>query len=250
MGGKLVLGHYKALLVDIGNTQIKYALVNQSSDLGDVNFCQYPDDLISYIQSAEQLLVSSVGHSSLVATLVELCDQSNIACKVVETESKTLGIQCAYKQFETLGVDRWMAILAAREITPLPVAVIDLGTANTCDIVIDNRHIGGWISPGFSVMRESLLSNTQQVFADTRSPEFLKIGETTQDCVSYGCLASQTGFVLMAEQYLSQHYENYAILVTGGGQNSLGLQKNEKISLFPNLVLRGLSRLLESFEAK
>ena len=70
------------------------------------------------------------------------------------------------------------------------------------------------------------------------------IGNTTQDCVNFGCLASQTGFVVMAEQYLSNKYAAYFVLVTGGGQNTLSLQNNKKILFFSNLVLRGLFRLI------
>jgi type III pantothenate kinase len=241
---KSVSDLFKALLVDIGNTQIKYALVNELSDLSDVKSCQHIKDLVAYSSSVKQVVVSSVGHATLVDELEAVCEQAKIPFKKINTEANTLGVQCAYEKFQTLGVDRWLAILAAREITQLPVAVLDLGTANTCDIVVNNNHLGGWISPGFSIMRESLLKNTQQVFADTKMPKMLNIGNTTEDCVSFGCLASQAGFVMMAEQYLSNQYDDFFVLVTGGGQISLDLAKNKKILFFPNLVLRGLFRLI------
>jgi type III pantothenate kinase len=234
----------KSLLIDIGNTQIKYALVDNTSDLINVRYCKHIDELTSYFSLADQVLVSSVGHDSLISDLKCLCKRFNKPYKIINTEANTLGIHCAYEKFQTLGVDRWLAILAAREITQLPVAVLDLGTANTCDIVVNDKHLGGWIAPGFSLMRESLLCNTQKVFADTKMPKILDMGKTTENCVSYGCLASQTGFVMMAEQYLNTQYENYLVLVTGGGQHSLGLMNNKKIMLFPNLVLRGLFRLI------
>jgi type III pantothenate kinase len=235
---------FKALLVDVGNTQIKYVMVNDISDLSAIKCCQDIAGLSSYISSACEVLVSSVGHLSLLAELERLCEDFNKPYKIIHTEAETLGIQCAYEKFKTLGVDRWLAILAAREITRLPVAVIDLGTANTCDIVVKNKHLGGWIAPGFSIMRESLLSNTQDVFTDTNMPEVLQLGGITEDCVSYGCLASQTGFVVMAEQYLNNKYEDYLVLVTGGGQHLLSLQNKKKIIFFSNLVLRGMFRLI------
>jgi type III pantothenate kinase len=244
MGGKSVSDPFKALLVDIGNTKIKYALVNNISDVSHVKCCLHPQELASYINSVNQVVVSSVGHLSLVAELEHVCERFNKPCKIINTEANTLGIQCAYEKFQTLGVDRWLAILAAREITELPVAVIDLGTANTCDILVNNLHIGGWIAPGFSIMRESLLNNTQHVFADKNMPEVLDLGNVTQDCVSYGCLASQTGFVMMAEQYLNNKHEDYLVLVTGGGQHLLSLQNKKKILFFSNLVLRGMFRLI------
>lgn len=235
---------FKALLVDIGNTQIKYVLVNEVSDIAEVKSCQKIKDLVAYFDSAYQVLVSSVGHASQVTELQSECERYAKPFKQINTQANTLGIECGYEKFQTLGVDRWLAILAARAITQLPVAVVDLGTANTCDIVINNKHLGGWISPGFSVMRESLIKNTQNVFANSNMPEKLNIGDTTEDCVSFGCLASQTGFVMMAQQYISQSQDDYRVLVTGGGQKSLNLSNNEKILYFPNLVLRGLFRLI------
>jgi type III pantothenate kinase len=235
---------FKALLIDIGNTQIKYALVSDPSHLTDIRYCKKTEELTPFISLVEQVLVSSVGHVSRVAELKRWCEHHGKPCKIVHTEADTLGICCAYEKFQTLGVDRWLAILAAREITQLPVAIIDLGTANTCDIVVKHQHLGGWIAPGFSLMRESLLSNTQKVFADTTMPDILDLGNTTENCVSYGCLASQTGFVMLAEQYLQNKYEEYFVLITGGGQKSLSLAHNKKILFFPNLVLRGLFRLI------
>lgn len=235
---------FKALLIDIGNTQVKYALVNDISDLTEVSYCTHIGDLVSKINLANRVIVSSVGHVTQVTELQGLCGRFHKSCKVIKTQAVTLDIQCAYEKFQTLGVDRWLAILAARDITPLPVAVVDLGTANTCDIVVNNKHLGGWIGPGFSIMRESLLNNTQQVFADAKMPKVLGIGNTTEDCVSFGCLASQVGFVMMAEQYLSNQYDDYVVLITGGGQKLLSLRNNKKILFFPNLVLRGLFRLL------
>ena len=244
MGEKSVSDHFKSLLIDIGNTKIKYAFVSDESDLNAVESCFNASGLRAQIREANQVLVSSVGHKSIADELQRICEYENTPCKILQTEAETLGIQCAYKQFYTLGVDRWLAILAAREITHLPVAVIDLGTANTCDIVVENHHKGGWISPGFSVMRDSLIENTQDVFANTTLPDSLDMGKVTPDCVNFGCLASQIGFVVMAEQYLSSRYEDYVVLVTGGGQHSLDLQDNKKFLFFPNLVLRGLFRLI------
>ena len=63
----------KALLIDIGNTQIKYTLVNEISDLTKVRYCKHPEDLTPYIGLVEKVLVSSVGHMSLLIELERLC---------------------------------------------------------------------------------------------------------------------------------------------------------------------------------
>lgn len=244
MEGKSVSDLYDALLIDIGNTRIKYALVNKLTDLHQVEYCQQVQDLSASIQKSKQVLLSSVGHLTQVQALESLCQQHNIPCRVIQTQAEALGVLCAYENYQTLGVDRWLAILAVHEMTSLPVAVLDLGTANTCDIVIENQHIGGWIAPGFSLMRESLLSNTQQIYADSSFPDNLDLGKSTPNCVSYGCLAAQSGFVLMAEQYLREKYADYRIYISGGGQNLLSVAENKRIHFLPNLVLRGLFRLI------
>lgn len=239
-----MLDQFNALLIDIGNTRIKYVLVNDASQLDNIQYCQRVDELGSAIQQASQVLVSCVGHDDLSNKIAELCRQADRPCQIVKTQAETLGIRCAYQTYQTLGVDRWLAILAARVITSLPVAVIDLGTANTCDIVIGNKHEGGWISPGHSLMRESLLQNTENVFANSHTPKVLTLGNNTPDCVNLGCLASQMGFVNMAEQYLSMAHTEYLILISGGGQEMVHLANSGKVKFYPNLVLRGLFRLI------
>jgi type III pantothenate kinase len=244
MEAKSVSDLFKALLVDMGNTRIKYVLVNHAADLNNDKNCTVPEQLSDAINSSEQVLISSVANAAELSRLQTLCENLNKPYHIVKTAAETLGIKYAYREFTTLGVDRWLAILAAREITPLPVAVIDLGTANTCDVVVGREHIGGWISPGYSLMRDSLLNNTHQVFSDDNSPTILDIGKSTPECVNYGCLAAQTGFVLMAEHTLKQQYSEYVVLITGGGQNLLSITDNQHLQFYSNLVLRGLFRLI------
>lgn len=244
MAEKSVSDPYNTLLIDIGNTRIKYVLANANEMAVDIHACDSPIELTEHIKKTQQIIVSSVGNPTYVEEIKMLCKKLRTACRLIETQAENFGIQCAYEHFKTLGVDRWLAILAARSITELPVAVLDLGTANTCDIVEGHQHMGGWIAPGLSVMRESLLNNTQQVFADDKKPMELVLGKNTQDCVSLGCLASHLGFITIAEQYMSAKYEHYRIVITGGAQNFSRKSKNSHHIFHSNLVLKGLSRFI------
>ncbi|WP_447133807.1 type III pantothenate kinase [Paraglaciecola aestuariivivens] len=235
---------HKALLVDIGNTRIKYALVAQLADLQQVLSCQEVNELKTKLTKCHKVLVSSVGHPLQEQQLAQLCQQAGKPCEFVQTQANTLGVKSAYPNFATLGVDRWLAILAANALTSLPVAVIDLGTANTCDILIDKQHKGGWIAPGFELMRDVLQQQTQKVFADHSIPENLTLGTSTQQCVALGCLAAQSGFVLQADQYLASRYQQYKILITGGGQKTLDLPAELPVEYYVNLVLLGLFQLI------
>lgn len=225
---------FNALLVDMGNTRIKYVLANDTNMIDCVHSC---DDILAlsvHLEFVEQVIVSSVGHLTDEQALNALCVQKNKQVRFIATQPQAFNIQCAYKNFKTFGVDRWLAMLASRLITDLPVAVIDLGTANTCDVLQKNQHLGGWIAPGISLMRDSLLKNTAKVFADHKIQSELLVGENTEDCVSFGCFASQMGFVVMAEQYLTARFDSYLLLITGGSQNNL---LNYKNSTYNDLIL-------------
>ena len=232
------------LLVDIGNSRIKYALVKAGQAEFQVHSCAHVGDLSSVIQQAQKVLVASVGKIALTDELQSICAQYQRSCQLLNTQAQQFGIRCAYENFATLGVDRWLAMLAARLLTDKAVAVIDLGTANTCDIIIGDQHLGGWIAPGFTMMKQALISNTQKVFADQQMAQQLNVGRSTPDCVNMGCLAALQGFVAMADQYLANHTKDYQILVTGGDQGLVSAINHPHLIYFPNLVLVGLSRFL------
>lgn len=232
------------LLVDIGNSRIKYELVCARSQNLSVLHCELIAELEPIIMGIKKVLVASVGKTLLVDELKSLCLKHRVECQSITTQAQQFGVNCAYQQYANLGVDRWLAILAARQITSLPVAILDFGTANTCDIIIDNQHVGGWIAPGFNMMKQGLLANTQQVFADSNQPVNLALGTSTPECVNLGCLAALQGFVMMAESYLVNRVEKYQILITGGDQHLLAELKQVNLHYFPNLVLMGLRRFI------
>jgi type III pantothenate kinase len=232
------------LLLDIGNSCIKYALVAGPDDHLVVNQCDSLAQLRHLIFSATKVLLACVGKRHQVEQIEAWCGEFSKPLHIAKTQAEQLGIRCAYAQYTNLGIDRWLAVLAARQITSLPVAVLDLGTANTCDVIVENQHQGGWIAPGFTLMKESLLNNTQQVFADNNQPKALNLGHSTPECVNYGCLAAVQGFIAMAEQHMATHYKDYKLMITGGAQAILPKPTPAHWLSFPNLVLMGLARFI------
>ncbi|MFT6899433.1 MAG: type III pantothenate kinase [Paraglaciecola sp.] len=241
-------GQHNALLIDIGNSQIKYTLV-----IGEVPIVRTAMEvfgsssvieLAPIIDRCERVLVSSVGQAEQVDTLTQLCAVHNKPLLVVTTPSHGFGIDCAYENYQTFGVDRWLAILAGRRLTNKAFAVLDFGTANTCDFVLNDRHLGGWIAPGFSLMRDSVVNNTRHVFANDQFPTDLLVGKQTVDCVNMGCVAATLGFFHAAEQQISTLTDNYQIIISGGGQALLNKCAAEQWVFHPNLVLCGLMNYL------
>ena len=73
------------------------------------------------------------------------------------------GVTNQYADLQSLGVDRWLAMLAAfRQGGGGACVVVDGGSALTVDVVDGaGLHRGGYIVPGQSMMRDSLVSNTR-----------------------------------------------------------------------------------------
>jgi type III pantothenate kinase len=234
----------KRLLVDIGNTKIKYALSAAQDLQHEVHNVVQVQELSGAISVCDRVVLSCVGQDELKNQLQQLCSSHNKPLQVIETQAEAFGVSCAYDNYATLGVDRWLAVLAADALTELPVAVLDLGTAATCDFVAGKQHLGGWICPGFSLMHDALLANTQKVFGRQRFPQNLLIGDNTEECVNMGCLAALQGLLLSAEKQLQLIGEDYRIIISGGAKSLLQELGNERIIFETNMVIKGLTRFL------
>lgn len=231
------------LLMDIGNSRIKYAT---SSNLHRTT-AQTADTVSEILEihpNLQRIIFASVRNSNLIQQTIDICDAQNIAVKQVTTEAITFGIKCAYQEYPNLGIDRWLAVLACRVHTKLPVAVIDAGTAVTCDIVVDSQHIGGWIAPGYTMMQQAVTSNADRVFGNQIRQTTLGLGLGTEDCVNMGCLALLQGIVHSCISTLQYYGDDYRIYLCGGDTDMLRNFENEKIQVKPNLVLEGLDRFI------
>jgi type III pantothenate kinase len=231
------------LLLDIGNSRIKYALNTQANEFV-VKYCQHVDDIAEFGSQIDKVVLASVRSNQLTQQTIGRCQQLGIEVVEVTTQAHAFGITCAYQHYQNLGVDRWLAVLAARLHTDLPAAVIDAGTAVTCDIVVGQQHVGGWIAPGFEMMRQAVTANADRVFGDTLRPTELSLGTSTEACVNMGCLALLRGMIHEAETLLSQQGNEYHIFLCGGDIDLLSACQTSHISIKPNLVLEGLNRFI------
>ncbi|GAC15791.1 type III pantothenate kinase [Aliiglaciecola lipolytica E3] len=190
------------------------------------------------------MVAASVQNDEAIQLIKQQCEVNGIQFKHVVTQSEAFGIHCAYSQFKNLGVDRWLAVLGARMWTQSPVAILDLGTAATCDIIVDNQHLGGWIAPGFQLMRSAVISNTSKVFANQMTPLNIGLGKDTPECVNLGGLAMLQGFFYSAKNLISSYASEYEIFLCGGDSVMLSELLADNVTMKPDLVLEGLSRFI------
>lgn len=256
------------LYFDIGNTRVKWLVRSSHQDQFDFKPNDHgvfsPDVIhdsvralkIKYSSCKLELIgVSSVASSQINDSLSSIC-KSVFGLKPVfaKVSSPFLGVSAAYKDLNSLGVDRWLALLAARDKVSAPVAIIDAGSAITLDVLdASGQHIGGWIAPGLSLLERSLGAGTSDVSFDSgfRKTFFENdLGCSTQDCVNEGIYQMLSGFLSQACLVADDHKAQ--IVVSGGdagyitrilksGFSDGFYGASKKVLPYPNIVFDGLS---------
>jgi len=238
------------LLVDIGNTRSKWLLVNHGELLasGIMNGTDYDiieSDLEKFRVVVDAVFVSSVTGAKHNEEFTHWCTRYLSLSPVFASVKKhAAGLTVAYEEVFRLGVDRWLAMLAAWNHSHAACIVIDAGSAITVDYV-DGRgcHQGGVIAPGVTLMREALFSKTSAVKLESvELPERWRPGIDTVGCVAGGLGAMICGFL---QQVLAWPESRSAkVFLTGGDARLISIQiPNIEAEQREHLVLEGLIAL-------
>ena len=199
----------------------------------------------SNLDRPARILVSNVAGDEAATRLAAVVGELwGLTPNFAATLANGYGVSIAYDNPKQLGVDRWLAMIAAFNTAKTPVLVVDCGTAVTLD-AIDQRgkHLGGVIAPGMAMMWDSLFSRTripgveQKIF---NGP----LGTNTAQCVAAGAQQSVAGLIERVYRQLpGQSQGNWQVLLTGGDAGRLVKQLNLPVELRPQLVFEGLDLL-------
>ncbi len=231
------------VLVDIGNTRIKYALLCHADN--EPNTCEDVSSLFSFIDSQKiisHLYIASVRNQELVDEISTMCRDRRIVFVEKHTEKEAFGIKNSYVDVQKMGVDRWLAMICAAEKSKKAFFVMDVGTAITVDFVVDGQHLGGWIVPGFQVMRNALVASTKKVTASDEIPNTFGVGNDTENCVAKGCHAAVYGVYLSAIDYISSKRSEFDVILGGGDKKVFAFLKSADNMRLAHLVMQGLAR--------
>lgn len=245
-----------ALLFDLGNTRWKVAPW-RDGEIGTVLSGAHsgqplPNDVFELIAGdLDEAYVASVAAADVTDPLLAVLEHDlGMRVHQVTATQAMPNLRSGYRRPEQLGVDRLMAMVAARAATTAPLCVIDAGTAVTLDFVAaDGRHLGGFILPGVRMFRDCLLANTS-IPRDARVTDGDVLGRDTPTAVALGARYAVSGIV---ETFLSGSRALFgaqrADIVVGGGDAAafVDLLPARCITL-EHLVLRGLAVVAGSGE--
>ncbi|MDA0823285.1 MAG: type III pantothenate kinase [Proteobacteria bacterium] len=233
------------LLIDAGNSRIKsavylngmidlYAPVPTESDLLPV---QWKD-----AETPTSVFVSNVAGAEIAAKLTRWIDEAwAMTPTFVQVSRRAAGMTTQYDDPTKLGVDRWLAALAAYQLARRAVVVVDAGTAITLDVVSDSGvHLGGSIAPGLELMVDSLTRNTARLRLD--SIEHTQgIATNTACAISNGCIDAVVGGIERAARAIATSLDGTPDwVITGGGATEIMKHCHIEFRLVPDLVLQGL----------
>ena len=164
-------------------------------------------------------------------------------CVRVATTPEALGVRIAYAHPERLGVDRFLALLAAHARDDGPWLLVSVGSALTVDLLdAQGRHHGGLIAPTPAHAAHALATR----FAVLAAPggQVHDWATDTVDAVASGTLASAAGLIERAYR-LARETLGVAptVLVSGGDAEPVRARLPFATELVEAPVLDGLARL-------
>ncbi len=248
-------------LVDIGNSRIKWA-VSDGDELTSIGEAEYVpkelgaqlDMMLNSIEKQLTVAVSSVAAPRVVKAFVDWVNvswQSDV--HIIRSTRQQGGLVNGYVNPERLGVDRWLAMIAATDAGSIgvPVCVIDCGSAITIDAVnSDGEHLGGMIVPGLSMMRHALVKGTSGIrLKDELPADVSLLARDTEGAVTGGTLYAA---VSMLDRMCSDIVSNLGcrtqFFITGGDAPMLIPLLDNEFEYDANLVLNGLLRVITEVE--
>lgn len=237
------------LLLDIGNTRIKWARL-EAGRLAAPGAALHLDDQLGQALARafegpkpQRVLACNVAGPLVGQALSALChDRFGLQPEFLISAAEQCGVKNGYTDPARLGADRWAALIGAFHKFGGPACVIDAGTAITVDALGKRgQHMGGLIAPGPQSMRRALAGATAGL-PDQGEGELLLLARDTRSGITSGGWQAAAGFVeRMYAQLGAKLGKDTRFILTGGDAEHLAKLVSAPFEHCPDLVLQGLA---------
>lgn len=241
------------LEIDAGNTRLKWRMRDGAVKMAEgsgpsADNWSWLFESLKALPAPERILMASVLAPSVSGEFVDWCqDFWRVSVEFARSTAQCAGVRNGYTDPERLGVDRWLALLAARAQSSAPLLVVDAGSAVTVDLLdSEGQHLGGYIGPGLQLMARALGRDTQGVQVALADSLLIPApGRDTRSAVNGALAAMVTGLVEQARRELVARtgIRPTEVVVTGGDAK-LVCECMAGAQEMPELVLDGLQLAL------
>jgi type III pantothenate kinase len=245
----------KRWLLDLGNTRLKMAPLHKGAR-GDLTAMPHGDDDFEVALRAhfnahdgDEAWLASVAPPDTTSHLRALMQDLGIEVQRVQSRASMGRLKIAYAEPARLGVDRFLALLAASERDDGPWLLASAGSALTLDLLgKDGAHVGGLIAPMPAQMRSALATRFVQL--DVPEGKAQDFACDTADAIASGARAAALGVL---EHGWNRAREKLGceptVLVSGGNVDLLLQAEVPGMQAMPSLVLDGLARYVKEATA-
>ena len=250
----------KALLMDVGNSRIKWGVLDRGEihRTGHISQQRIREKGLQVLTTkiprrVDDVFVSNVAGTSFATRLSGVvgmhCDCD---VKFARSERSGWGVTSGYTQPRRMGVDRWVAMVGAWAEVQSTCLVVDAGTALTIDAIdASGNHLGGQIIAGVATMADALATATSDIPRVRPAPgrgaaDLGMFAHNTAAAVREGAHAAVAGAVDRAIRALQSNAYEPTVILTGGDSSRILNALNDKPVHRPHLVLQGLAHMLEN----
>ena len=235
------------LLIDAGNTRIKWALVDGEGTWlsnGALPVAQAGDlpGLFEGTQKIQQVFASNVAGEKVAHQIRNIRPDAATPVYMIVARAQQCGVRNAYSDAVQLGSDRWAALIAAWHRIKGRCMVVNCGTAITIDTLTEQGLFsGGLILPGIELMQRSLIAAADQLGSgeeDRGRAKYERFPLNTADALFSGAVQAACGAI--ERQYGLLGEDGAEVVLSGGAAGILQEHLNLRLHVVDNLVLQGL----------
>jgi type III pantothenate kinase len=253
------------LLVDIGNSRIKWARLHGGKPegiraiiRGKTGIKRDLSKAWKELEGVSRIVVANVGGPKVAEQLKEWSQNYwQVAPEFLVARSSGYGIRNAYTRPETLGIDRWLELVAVRQRYRSAdhngaICIVDCGTAITIDVLATGgKHLGGLIVPGLTIMPKLLVDNTAGINETTGELEYSLLASTTSAAVNAGALYAAVSFIdRVSSDVAAEIKGEFKRVITGGDAPRVLPLLRDRYEHLPDLVLWGLAQVARDTTTK
>lgn len=228
------------LLIDIGNSQIKYA-ESKSGNIGKVFFI--PQSKVNTVHKVKKIISLYKNHKVLISCVLDINLEAKIKPDFYISSKTRLPFSLNYKG--NFGNDRKSSLSGAIALSKNKnILVVDFGTATTYNFLSDKKFKGGMITTGLHLSANALTQNTS-LKPDLKKFKKGFLADSTEKNILNGLINQQLFMFYKTVDIIKADFKKLKIFITGGNSHIIKnfIDKKYVFEFRENLVLTGLIKL-------
>lgn len=250
------------LAIDIGNSTIYFGEIENGEVKKTCRIRTEKNKIADeYVVSIKETLennfnineIDAVIISSVVPEITEEIEKAIYKILIINAVVVKRDIDAPFKIvsecLRDLGADLIADSTGALSKYPVPIMILDMGTATTCTVINKNGDFcGGMICPGLKTGAKALIAAASQLGEFTLGNPKEAVGTKTTECINAGVIYGHSAMINgLRKRVEEETNEKYTVVITGGNSDYVMEYIDKDIIQDKNLIFYGLNKLYEKY---